>query len=127
MKQFSLEEYLKNPDRKVVTRDGRPARIICTDKLGATPVVALFPHTDNQSELVFSYTTDGKVCGGSYNGNSLDLMFAPTKKGGWVNVYRNSDLEYPSCICIYPTYEEAVSYGKIQKGYVTTTKIEWEE
>ena len=31
MKQFSLEEYLANPSKKVVTRDGRNVRIICTD------------------------------------------------------------------------------------------------
>ena len=31
MKQFSLEEYLNNPSKKVVTRDGRDTRIICTD------------------------------------------------------------------------------------------------
>lgn len=28
MKQFSLEEYLKNPQRKVITREGLPVRII---------------------------------------------------------------------------------------------------
>lgn len=32
MKQFSLEEYIKNPSRKIVTRDGKEARIVCTDK-----------------------------------------------------------------------------------------------
>ena len=32
MKQFSLEEYLKNPSKRVVTRDGRNVRIICTDR-----------------------------------------------------------------------------------------------
>ena len=31
MKPFNLEEHLKNPERKVVTRDGREVRIICTD------------------------------------------------------------------------------------------------
>ena len=31
MNEFSLEEYLKNPERKVVTRDGKNVRIICTD------------------------------------------------------------------------------------------------
>ena len=31
MKQFNLEEYLKNPSRKVITRDGREARIMCTE------------------------------------------------------------------------------------------------
>lgn len=32
MKQkFDLEEYLADPSRKVVTRDGKQVRIICTD------------------------------------------------------------------------------------------------
>lgn len=35
MEQFNLDEYLKNPDRKIVTRDGCYAvRILCTDKKG---------------------------------------------------------------------------------------------
>ena len=42
MKQFNLDEYLQNPSRPVVTRDGRPVRIICTDaNREETPVVAL--------------------------------------------------------------------------------------
>ena len=32
MKNFNLEEYLKNPSRKVVTRAGISVRIICTDR-----------------------------------------------------------------------------------------------
>ena len=44
-----------------------------------------------------------------------------------MNVYKYPDFEHPSCACIYTTYEEAVSHGKIQKGYLATTKIEWEE
>ena len=32
MKQFDLKEYLKGPNKKVVTRDGRNVRIICTDR-----------------------------------------------------------------------------------------------
>ena len=32
MEQFSLEKYLASPSRKVVTRDGSPVRILCTDK-----------------------------------------------------------------------------------------------
>jgi len=30
-KSFKLEEYLKNPERNIETRDGRKVRIICTD------------------------------------------------------------------------------------------------
>ena len=42
MEKFNLEEYLKNPSRKVVTRDGRNARIICTDmNYKNHPIVAL--------------------------------------------------------------------------------------
>lgn len=41
MKPFSLEEYLKNPFRKLITRDKRKARIICTNKKGNYPIIAL--------------------------------------------------------------------------------------
>lgn len=43
MKEFSLEEYLKNPDREVVTRYGHKVRIICTDKKNhdSHPIIAL--------------------------------------------------------------------------------------
>lgn len=36
MKQFDLQEYLKNPTRPIITRDGRAARIIsCNSKVWA--------------------------------------------------------------------------------------------
>ena len=31
MKPFNLKTYLENPSRKVITRDGRPVRIISTN------------------------------------------------------------------------------------------------
>lgn len=31
MKEFNLDEYLKDPSQKVITKDGRKVRIICTD------------------------------------------------------------------------------------------------
>ncbi len=36
MEQFNLEEYLKNSNRKVVTRDGKSVRIVCTDMIGTS-------------------------------------------------------------------------------------------
>lgn len=125
MKQFSLEEYLKNPNKKVVTRGSLPVRIICTDRKQERPIIALIKERDD-TETICTYNTQGKFRANDECSN-LDLMFYPTKKEGWVNVYRHPDLEYPSCACIYPTYEEAVSHGKTQKGYLATTKIEWEE
>lgn len=32
MEQFSLEKYLKNPNRKIVTRGGKSVRIVCADR-----------------------------------------------------------------------------------------------
>ena len=127
MKQFSLKEYLKNPDQKVITRDGRPVRIICTDRLGYKPIIALILSRDGKTEIAFSYTSNG-----FFNTDGVDdrddLMFDPIKKKkGWVNVYKYPDFERLNCAYIYTTYEEAVSHGKTQKRYLTTTKIEWEE
>ena len=39
MKEFNLNEYLKNPSQKVVTRDGRNVRIIYTDAMRNLPKV----------------------------------------------------------------------------------------
>ena len=41
MKEFNLNEYLKNPSQKVVTRDGRSVRIVCSDLKQDFPIVAL--------------------------------------------------------------------------------------
>ena len=57
MKQFSLDEFKKNPNRKVVTRDGQPVRIICTDANGDYPVVALIK--DKKRDQPETYTPDG--------------------------------------------------------------------
>ena len=60
MKQFSLEEYLANPSRKVVTREGKPAKILYTDARGEYPVIALVEHYQETFDIAFSFTKDGK-------------------------------------------------------------------
>lgn len=64
MKPFNLEEYLKYPSKKVVTRSGRNVRIICTDRLTqGYPVVALWINEDyngNTYEHINSYTINGR-------------------------------------------------------------------
>ena len=84
MKPFSLEEYLKNPSRKVVTRSGKNARIICTDAKNVYSVVALI--TEDKSERVETYLKDGIYNEGRQSCD--DLFFAPEKHEGWVNVYK---------------------------------------
>ncbi len=41
MEQFSIEKYLANPERKVVTRNRKNVRIICTNCRGSFPVIGL--------------------------------------------------------------------------------------
>ena len=121
MKPFNLEEYLKNPSRKVVTRDGRPVRIICTDRKGGTPIIALVDDGLSE-ELGHAFYSDGKIF--SDEDNELDLFFAPEKHEGWVNVYRNG--EHLWCGDINRTEAEAKEFED-SKFYRTSVKIEWEE
>ena len=40
MKPFSLEEYLANPSKKVITRGGSAVKIHCTNYQGEKPIIA---------------------------------------------------------------------------------------
>ena len=124
MKPFSLEEYIKNPSRKVVTRDGLNARIICTDRKDLKfPIVALI-ETKLGGEFLQYYTKDG-----TYFVDDLcdaDLLFLPEKYEGWINLHKNEQGRvFPSYI--YQTEEDAEKYGVGNDSYITTVKIEWEE
>lgn len=120
MRPFNLEEYLKNPSRKVVMRDGKRARIICTDRLGAFPVIALVK--SDKAETVLFYTNTGRIYPEMPSG--YDLFFVPEIHEGWINVY--SDSYFSTSIRIFPSEEEAKKEGKKWKDYVATVKIEWE-
>ena len=125
MKQFNLEKYLENPNRKVVTRDGRSARIICTNRLDENyPVIALINNED--SEKCHSYTEFGKFNGYQTLDCELDLFFAPDKKSGWINLYKMNSIISPGPRA-YDTKEEAESAAGNKSYYISTIKIEWEE
>lgn len=123
MKQFSLEEYLKNPSRKVVTRDGRSVRIICTDRKSKynCPIIALIEQFGGEEDFL-CYPTNGEwpTC------KNIDLFFAPEKHEGWVNVHKVENTPYLDT-CIWPTEEYAKKGAKYTDNYVATIKIEWEE
>ena len=122
MKQFNLEEYLKNPSKRVVTGDGRDVRIICTDRLGGFPVIGL-AKTDRVETVLF-YTDTGRIYPGVPS--AYDLFFDPERKEGWVNLYKSKEELYPGKV-IYSTKEEAADIGKQLDDYITTAEIEWEE
>ena len=58
MKQFNLKDYLANPSLRVVTRDGRNVRIICTDARREYPIIALLEEGDD-TDSIESYMPDG--------------------------------------------------------------------
>lgn len=130
MKQFNLEEYLKNPSRKIVTKLGRNARIICTDRADSTfPIVALIESKWGESTTV--HTKDGKYF--LNDASDCDLFFAPEKQERWINLFENPNpyQSYRMPIIanelLYKTKDEAEEVGNSSDGYIRTVKIEWEE
>ena len=131
MKAFNLKEYLKNPEKKVITGDGRGVRICCTDKRGGDcPIVALVENPTIKTENILTYGEDGRwiPVGGPLVDSSLDLFFAPEKHEGWINIFKSSnDLAFLGQSRIFASKEDAKKDGKDCECYVATIKIEWEE
>ena len=122
MKEFNLEEFKKNLSQKVVTRDGRSVRIVYTDAKNEFPIIALI--TNDSKEVLMDYNNNGKVSPDEMT--DFDLFFAPIKKEGWVNIFKDNNGTYTS-ISIYQTKDEAEEVGKKLNNYISTHKIEWEE
>ena len=121
MKTFNVEEYLKNPSRKVVTKEGKTVkRILCTDARGVYPIVALVDCGSYDNAI--AYTKEG----GFYANNEPsmnDLFFAPEKHEGYVNIYKNLMTGGMYCDCnIYASKEDAEKQHSI-----AIAKVEWEE
>ena len=78
MKQkFNLAAYLADDSKKVVTNDGRPVRIVCTDaKCGEKPstILALVLSDSGYENAVF-YNADGKCLSDSAGKGRKDLYF----------------------------------------------------
>lgn len=120
MKPFNLKEYLKDPSKEVITRDGRAVKIHCTNYCSSNfPIVAQVEDW-NFSEI---FTKDGYYDGDKQESPN-DLFFASREhREGWVNIYRNKTNGESFCGKVYASEEEA----KAQSDGFTTIKIEWEE
>ena len=116
MKPFSLEEYLANPSRTVVTRSGKPVIIHCTNYESDGPIIAEVKGY-NKSR---SYQRNGRYY--LYDDSNFDLFFASEKHEGWVNVYR--DFDDVMCGSVFATEEDAKCKAKTA---IATVRIEWEE
>ena len=125
MEQFSLEKYLENPSRKVITIDGRKARIICTDAKNNYPIIALIETPIGKEGLPCGYKEDGTYIPGEKL--SCDLFFAPEKHEGWLNIYR-SESGFFLRGNPYESKEEADEVARANyKTFCATIKFEWEE
>ena len=126
MKPFNLEEYLKNPEKKVVTKSGLNVRIICTDRKNLNyPIVTLIENQFTEGESVLYYTKEGKIFTDGLNG--ADLVFATEKKEGWINLYRTETSSQYVTSNLYNSEEKAIEIGRTSENYIATTKIDWEE
>lgn len=122
MKQFNLDEYLKDTSKKVVTREGKPVKIHCTNFASDNPVIA----TMGDDEYSYSFSRDGKFIK-DIDESDYDLFFAPERHEGWTNIF--TDDFNVNCVGpkIFTTKEGAEKQGREWNCYVTTIKIEWEE
>ena len=143
MRPFNLNEYLKNPSRKVVTRDGRQVRIICTDYKGSQPIIGLVA-TKEKKEIAYCFTKKGNQYSPIKRNCNVDLFFATENKEHfnpntlnpfdrvlardnetdiWVcNIFSHiaEDSSYPY-VCIDFSYKQCVPYNDDTKHLVGTS------
>ena len=122
MKQFDLKEYLANPNKKVVTRDGRNVTIYCTNYYCQHPIIAQIEGEERSH--AFRETGQYNIYGESIG----DLFFAPEKHEGWINIFKSSnDIAFLGQSRIFESKEDAQKDGKDCESYVATVKVEWED
>lgn len=123
-------------NKPVMTRDGRKARIICSDRVfesqvtsTAYPIVALVEVREG-FEAVQAYDEYGRYLGRHRDVDDprkTDLLNVPMMKTGWVNIYESDDdLSWRVPGMVHSTYERARN-GRVKAGYITTVSIRWEE
>ena len=121
MKPFNLKEHIEHPDWKVVTREGEPMRILCTDlDDDEYPVAAA-----TRNRYVNRYTADGLFDAGGET--KYDLFFYFKKFEAWTLFVKCADNFVLGSI-FYDTIEEA---RRVQESdpdrYGPIVKVEWEE
>jgi hypothetical protein len=119
MKPFNLEQA--KAGAPVQTRDGRPVRIICTDrKSEQLPIVALVDAGNTEWEIC--YSAEGRNMRYTKEDDS-DLVMATVKRSGWVAMLNNQIIWSE----VYPT-KEALMKARIKDWHdVNFVEIHWEE
>lgn len=133
-KPFNLKQAEEQNGEGLITRDGRPARIICFDRLTSDDycLVVLIPGTTGKEELPHFYDKNGQSWPGPHDfemgeERSDDLLMAPVKREGWVNMYNSACADNPYYLTstIFTTKEEADDVAACDR--IACARIEWEE
>lgn len=121
-KPFDLEAA--KAGAPVMTRDGRPARILAFDlKADEYPIATAIETHDGKYEVVRTCTEYGKY-NDAIDEHDCDLVMAPVKHRAWVNVYKGGYYQIGS---LFDTEAEAIKSGKSVSTYIATVPIEWVE
>lgn len=129
LKPFDIQKAREG--KPVCTRDGRKVRIICFDRKGGSPVIALVETFVKEYDCIredsFYYTVEGRAVGQNTESKD-DLMMLPERKEGWVNIVRGSDGSPHMGRGIFQSKEEAENTIKaFSDNLIDTVKICWEE
>lgn len=102
--------------KPVTTRDGRPVRILCTDRPGEWPVVGLIEGN------IHAWTADGLS---QPHYRNYDLINPKTKREAWTVIFEDS---MASCgpVRLFRSKEAAERYAK-GGAFITVARVEWEE
>lgn len=112
-------------NKPVQTRDGRPVRILCENGHfhgKQSPVVGLVRCKDG-FDAIATWGKDGRRFDSIDSPHDSDLVNVPTKREGWVNVYKNIR---ETGATIYGS-EDHARRGCDDDEDVATIKIEWED
>lgn len=126
MKEFDLEKA--KVGHPVCTRDGKEVRILCFDRIGHYPIVALVKEAGD--ETIFSYNKKGRFSNDG-SGCMCDLFMKAVKREAWINLYKGKDERLFPGLNLFESEKEAKdrmeSGEKSSRLYYKTVKIEWEE
>lgn len=91
------------------TSGGRNVRVLCTDRKGDWPVVALVPDSTRPIEILVSYSSEGHA---NLNKSLSDYDLVEIKprinRTYWANIYKNSKVD---SFIAYPSKDLADSMG----------------
>ena len=103
MKAFNLQAAL---GAKIFTRDGRGARIICSDLNANVPLVVAVESRNGLLEEIFHYPESGRYLSDE-NDHGLDLMHETVERSGWITILPGVGSVYNDDI--YPSREECLN------------------